>query len=603
MRQIVIKIYTLMYVVFLLLPSEIFSQFSDDFSDGDLSINPAWYGNTEDFITNSDYQLQLDAFEAGNSLIFTKYNIPDSIEWKFYFKMDFSPSVSNKLRVYLMVDTTVEDKANGYFLEIGENGSNDNIKLYKTIDGESSLLGEGTIGLFADSPAEGYIKIQRRSDNMWKIFYKTDNSLYQNDFEVFDDDFNFKSGYFMIKCYYSSTRKDKFTFDDISALEYEADKQAPKLISASLIDENTLQLNFDEQLDEISVLNYDNYKITDYNSLPDNILFDEAESQSVVKLVYQSGFESGREYEITISGIEDLYGNISSDQSTTFYILDKPELGDIVINEVLFNPNTGGSDFVEILNKSKKILNLQGLWVFNQSSGKRTAISDKIVIKQNEYICLTEDTLNIINNYFVPDSVRFIEMDLPSFNDDEGNVSLQLYSNPEEYMNLDSFDYNENMHSEFLDDVEGISLERINPDGITNDKYNWSSASLSSGGATPGYKNSDFYIVSGDKSGVYLRNKIFSPDNDGYEDELIIEYNLEKENSLMNCKVIDFKGRSVIDIMDNITLGKSGIITWDGYKDGKILSIGIYLLYYNIVDINGNKMEGKLPFILAQKLN
>ena len=580
----------------------VFGQFSDDFSDGDMSINPTWQGNTENFITNTDYQLQLDAFEAGESILYTHYNISDSMEWNIYFKMDFSPSVSNKLKVYLMTDKVDLTLANGYFLEIGENGNNDNLKFYKIKNGQSTLIAQGETGKFAEEPAESTLKIQKDIFGTWKFFYKNDQNYFIQDFEVSDNEIKINDGYFILQCFYTATRKDKFVFDNISATEYAPDKDGPKLIEANLIDAKTLNLIFDEELEEVSVLNYNNYNITGTDLKPLEIVFDN-NFKSQLTLKYNNPFESGREYEIEISGIEDKVGNIAGLQKSTFFVIDKPQKGDLVINEILFNPNTGGSDFVEILNNSNKIIDLNGLKISNLSIDKGVLINKKIIVKHNDYICLTKDSLNISINYFIPDSVRFIQLDLPSFNDDEGNVSILQYQSQDYYISIDSFDYNEDMHSGFLDDNEGISLERINPDSKTNDKYNWSSASVISGGATPGYKNSGFYQVSGEDSGVFLAKKIFSPDNDGIDDELVIEYNLEKENYLMNCKVIDFKGRNIIEIMNNITIGNEGLIKWNGYNDGKQLPIGIYLFYYNLIDESGNKKEGKIPFILAQKLN
>lgn len=47
-----------------------------------------------------------------------------------------------------MSDKTDISKANGYFIEIGENGSLDNLKFYLTVNGISSLLGSGNPGIF-----------------------------------------------------------------------------------------------------------------------------------------------------------------------------------------------------------------------------------------------------------------------------------------------------------------------------------------------------------------------------------------------------------------------------------------------------------------------
>src|SRR5687768_7489695 len=75
------------------------SQFSDDFSDGNLD---GWQGNTDHFIVNASGQLQLIA-PAGSttSWIYTSLSFADSMSWDMYVKLAFAPSTSNQLRIYL----------------------------------------------------------------------------------------------------------------------------------------------------------------------------------------------------------------------------------------------------------------------------------------------------------------------------------------------------------------------------------------------------------------------------------------------------------------------------------------------------------------------
>ena len=116
------------------------AQLFDDFGDGDFRTNPEWQGDLADFIVNDQYQLQLDAGQSGSSRIYTQYNSFDSLEWNLYLKMDFSPSNSNKLRVYFMLDSIRIDMATGYYIEIGENGSGDKLKLFGLENGEKTLI-------------------------------------------------------------------------------------------------------------------------------------------------------------------------------------------------------------------------------------------------------------------------------------------------------------------------------------------------------------------------------------------------------------------------------------------------------------------------------
>lgn len=125
-----------------------FSQFTlnaqllqDDFSDGDFLNNPKWTGDINDFVVNEGLQLQLNfegdtlrpaylSTEAENGNLNEK-------EWRFDVSLDFSPSNSNKVEIYLTSDiailTDFQNEGNsqeGYYMEIGENGSDDGISLF-----------------------------------------------------------------------------------------------------------------------------------------------------------------------------------------------------------------------------------------------------------------------------------------------------------------------------------------------------------------------------------------------------------------------------------------------------------------------------------------
>ena len=69
-------------------------------------------------------------------------------------------------------------------------------------------------------------------------------------------------------------------------------------------------------------------------------------------------------YTLTVSNIEDCPQNAIEDNNTAqFGILLPIEKGDIVLNEILFNPLTGGADYIELYNQSDKLLDLSTMYV------------------------------------------------------------------------------------------------------------------------------------------------------------------------------------------------------------------------------------------------
>src|SRR6187431_3407649 len=103
-----------------LITAPMFGQFSDDFSDGNLD---GWQGSVPDFIVNGDQQMQLNAPSGStNTWIYTPVTFTDSMVWELYFKLDFAPSTSNQLKIYLGLNASDLSLASGYFLEIGASG-------------------------------------------------------------------------------------------------------------------------------------------------------------------------------------------------------------------------------------------------------------------------------------------------------------------------------------------------------------------------------------------------------------------------------------------------------------------------------------------------
>ena len=122
-------------------------QIVDDFSDGNFNLNPAWTGDVTEFMVNTASELQLSAAAAGNSLLAVQGNIPDSAVWNLRFKMIFSPSTQNLLRIYLLADQQDLSQANGYFLEIGETGSQDALRFFRQEAGVKTLIATGQAAL------------------------------------------------------------------------------------------------------------------------------------------------------------------------------------------------------------------------------------------------------------------------------------------------------------------------------------------------------------------------------------------------------------------------------------------------------------------------
>ncbi len=101
-----------------------------------------------------------------------------------------------------------------------------------------------------------------------------------------------------------------------------------------------------------------------------------------------------------------------------------------------------------------------------------------------------------------------------------------------------------------------------------------------------------------------VANKTFSPDNDGFEDLLQIDYRFKENGNLATINIYTDKGVLVRRLARNITMSTQGRIYWDGLNDaGQLCKVGIYIVRTTVFNINGNSDSFKQTCVLASKLN
>ncbi len=864
------------FIIFLLaLPLSAKAQVADDFSDGNFSDNPAWQGDVTDFIVNAGLQLQLDAPEAGTSNLFLQTAIADSAVWELYFKMDFPPSGSNSLRIVLQNDQEMLDDGNGYFLFIGETGSDDAVQFYRMDDGNEILLASATLGAVADAP-EVRLRMLRTVGGAWTLFADyTGGQNFTEEFQTTDATYGSGDFYFGFQCKYTATRTDKFFFDDIKTEPLVPDTSPPVLLSANAISSTEVDVFFDEILDETAATEPSNYSIgngigepaaafldamdktlvhlilqnqlatlTDYvlqvngiadlegnaagpqnanftfvqietaegfdilineimadptppvaipsvefielynrsdkvldlegfgfstggtpktfppykilpkkyvlvcdeddvdslaifgevigisgfpglvnggaqltltdadgniihstvysastyndpqkedggwtlelvnplapckgesnwrasvnllggtpgqpNSVLDETLdaegpnllrafadaaqpfsidlfFDEGldelaaensasysisgnieivsasllpPANNVVRLQLDAPLAPSILYEITVSGqVVDCTGNSIGMGSATLALPEPIEAFDIIINEILFNPETGGVDFVEIFNRSDKVLNLSDLIVGNIREGIDTVVRQvetNRLLFPRKYTVFTESPSDITARYAVENEAALVSNDLPSFSNDEGNVTL-FRAGPTGAVIIDAFDYREDFHHPLLDDTDGVSLERLNQDAPTQDRNNWHSAAATAGYATPTYKNSQSVPDPTSADGIFqIPEKKLSPDGDGFQDFLTVNYRTDGPGFAAQAKIFDAEGRLVKTLFNNELLATEGFFRWDGDTDrGGKARVGIYVLWVQLFHPDGTVKVFKDTCVVAGRL-
>lgn len=571
-----------------------FGQWSHEFNTDDLS---EWSGDIAEFKVNENMQLQLNASDAGETFIYRSSTIGfDTVSFSMYHLLDFAPSDNNRSRTYIALSDIDLSVARGYFIEIGENGSSDGLNFYYLESGIESLIASATMGSLANEPAQVKIQIDIYPNGLWSVKTNYEGEDFATlELEFLDDQFSMaESMFFGLSCKFSASRADKFFYDDLKIQKFVPDLTPPEVTGVIPLNSNELIVTFSEPVLESEASRIENYNLNNGVGNPNSIAQIGAFGNQY-RLSFVSAFDASKMYSLEVSGISDLNDNFMLDQTVPFFFAVFPVKGDLLVSEILFDPYPNGEDFIEIYNKSNKNIDLDGLTILNTQNEESKIITD-LTLPPNTYLALTEEVDFLFQEYKPETGARIELQELPAFNNDSGNITIINNSG----IVLDSFNYNENQHFQLIDDTEGVSLERISFVLEANEDNIWQSASESVRFATPGYENSNAVSITEDAKNFELLTESFSPNQDGNDDLMILNFNLEKSGYVANITIYDASGFKIKELSNNELLGNQGVITWDGTSDeNQLADLGIYILIGKVFHPDGETKNFKLTTVLA----
>jgi hypothetical protein len=294
-------------------------------------------------------------------------------------------------------------------------------------------------------------------------------------------------------------------------------------------------------------------------------------------------------YTLTVQQLRDCAGNTLDPALAVSVVLPEPAVaGEVVINEVLFNPLPGGVDFVELVNRSAKFIELKN-WQLAEGnpdapSGLTTITGESLLLAPQQYLVLTTRPDIIRQHYIHSPPDAFLAMPgFPAYADEAGTVLLR---NADGSL-IDRLDYHQDMHFALLDDRNGVSLERIRLAGDSS-RANWHSAASTAGFATPGSRNSQHYEAATGARVFTIEPAAFTPDGDGDRDFATINYQAAANGYLASITVYDAGGREIRRLVKNQLLATRGFFQWDGLTErGQKAPLGYYILFIEMFKIGG----------------
>lgn len=384
-----------------------------------------------------------------------------------------------------------------------------------------------------------------------------------------------------------------------SVFEDTPDKTAPVFVKSQIIGDRRVLLSFSKTLGA-------NIQNLQWEFRPSLNLKNVVLGENVTDLIleFEQSLQPDIFYQVEIRGLRDCVGNLLDENSEVFFVIpSEAKSGNIVINEVLFNPRTGSPKFVEVYNASSSYINLKDWKLANLNSegevaNRRVLFSEDFVSAPFTFLVFTTDKEKLKSEYPKGREENFKEYSsLPSYPISSGNVVLL---NSDETIS-EIFSYDDKMHHRLLRETKGISLERLSPQISAEDPNNWYSASASEGFATPGYRNSQIYDGF-NGFGIEVFPQVFVPDGVGEQPYTSIKYKMDQTGMAGTIRIYSVNGLLIRELCQNAIWGNEGFYNWDGTDSAGVkVRAGYYVVWVEIFDLQGNVKQIKKSVVVGTK--
>ena len=459
------------------------AQVTDDFSDGDFANDPAWTGTTDRWtvaLLDGDFALRTAGLAQADTIFLVTPSVASRGTWSFRFAFqEINLSTFNGARIFLTADAPdLLGDVRGYYLQLGTNNT-DEIRLYR-LDGdpaetgnrvllarsESDLL-DGEAGTFA-------LDVSRDADDTWTVRLDGTTVLEAADGR------HPTSRFFGFWVKHSAAGADAFFFDDVhvDGEEAEADLTPPALLGVEYQREQPgLDVTFSEPLDAATVqpaaFEIDGLGPPAGASLDDNV-------PARVRLALTAPLAPGG-YVLRVRGVADRAGNVLDEAVATFEVAGQgpsAQPGDVVVNEIFYDPPASGLEFVEVVNRSTEAFEL-GRFQISDARRQPVGVDGAAgMLPPGGFVVFAQDSAAFAATF--PGVAFLVPTSWPALNNG-GDTAVLWFDDAV----LDSVAYRPSWGG------EGVSLERLDPDGPSTSRFNFGS-SEAEGGATPGARNSRF---------------------------------------------------------------------------------------------------------------
>ena len=111
--------------------------------------------------------------------------------------------------------------------------------------------------------------------------------------------------------------------------------------------------------------------------------------------------------------------------------------------------------------------------------------------------------------------------------------------------------------------------------------------------------NSQYLNSNYSTKNFFVSSKVFSPNEDGDKDFLLLNYLLPKHGVTASINVFNTNGYIVKQLANNHLLATNGVYQWNGTTDkGEKAQNGYYLIRVEMLNLDGENEYSEIPVVL-----
>ncbi len=297
------------------------------------------------------------------------------------------------------------------------------------------------------------------------------------------------------------------------------------------------------------------------------------------------------EYDFSVSGFSDsvsilVFIEEDEDQNTgndTARVSFPISPRDLVINEIMYRPDAGSSEWIELYNTGDNCINLRGWFLSDANRTGKLISGSELLISPGRYLLLAqfeEGLKETLSDSAI--AIHGVEGGWPVLND------YSTPSSPEVIIMKNRRDRIEEKieYHNITGEERGRSIERFSPFVCSLAEGGLWHRSAAPCGSTPGKENSSFNGLSAITEKLRISPNPFSLSRDG---ELVISGKARSRESGFLVRIFNMEGMEVIGLAGEKKGADYFSLLWDGLdSDGRTVVTGLYICVVEYFGLGGS---------------